>query len=196
MPHSPLLPLWAGRTVALLGILLVALNLRTAVSAISPIAREIALDIPLDNVALGLLGMIPPMAFAVSAIVSASIARKLGLERTLIVAIGLMVVGHLLRAAATGYAMLLIGSVLALVGMGIGNVLLPPLVKRYFPDRIGMVTGLYATLASLSAAVPALLAVPVANATDWRVSLGIWSVLAFASLIPWLALLVQRSQEK
>jgi CP family cyanate transporter-like MFS transporter len=196
MPHSPLLPLWAGRTVALLGILLVALNLRTAVSAISPIAREIALDIPLDNVALGLLGMVPPMAFAVSAIVSASIARKLGLERTLIVAIVLMVVGHLLRATSTGYAMLLIGSVLALAGMGIGNVLLPPLVKRYFSDRIGMMTALYATLASLSAAVPALLAVPVANATDWRVSLGIWSVLAFASLIPWLILLVQRSQEK
>jgi len=196
MPHSRPLPLWAGRTIALVGILLVALNLRTAVSAISPIAREIAVDIPLDNVALGLLGMIPPMAFAVSAIFSAPIARKLGLELFLVVAIGLVVVGHLLRAAAGGYAMLLIGSVFALVGMGIGNVLLPPLVKRYFPDRIGTVTALYATLASTSAAVPALVAVPVAHATDWRMSLGIWSVLAFASLIPWMTLLVQRSREK
>ncbi|MGV8858514.1 MAG: CynX/NimT family MFS transporter [Rhodoglobus sp.] len=196
MPHSHPLPLWAGRTIALGGILLVALNLRTAVSAISPITREIAVDIPLDNVALGLLGMIPPMAFAISAIFSAPIARRLGLERFLILAIGFMIVGHLLRGAAGGYAMLLVGSALALIGMGIGNVLLPPLVKRYFPDRIGMVTALYATLASASAAVPALVAVPVAHATDWRVSLGIWSILAFASLIPWMTLLVQRSREK
>ncbi|MEO7349267.1 MAG: MFS transporter [Terrimesophilobacter sp.] len=196
MPQLHPLPLWAGRTVALIGILLVALNLRTAVSAISPIARDIAVDIPLDNFALGLLGMIPPMAFAISAIVTASIARKLGLELFLVIAIGLMVVGHLVRAAASGYGMLLTGSVFALVGMGIGNVLLPPMVKRYFPDRIGLMTTLYATLGSLSAAVPALLAVPIAHATDWRTSLGIWSILAFASLIPWLTLLARQSRER
>ncbi|MDJ0333983.1 MFS transporter [Salinibacterium sp. G-O1] len=196
MPHPRPLPLWAGRTISLLGILLVALNLRTAVSAISPITRDIAADIPLDNVALGLLGMVPPMAFAISALASAGIARKLGLEVFLVVAIALMIAGHLLRAAAPGYGILLVGSVLALVGMGIGNVLLPPLVKRYFPDRIGTVTALYATLASASAALPALVAVPVAHATDWRVSLGMWSILAFASLVPWAILLVQRSHEK
>ncbi len=182
--------------MSLLGILLVALNLRTAVSAISPITRDIAADIPLDNVALGLLGMIPPMAFAVSALASGRVARKLGLEAFLVVAIGLMIIGHILRAAAPGYAVLLGGSVLALVGMGIGNVLLPPLVKRYFPDLIGPVTALYATLASASAALPALVAVPVADATDWRVSLGMWSILALASLVPWLTLLVRSAHEK
>ncbi|MEX1077842.1 MAG: MFS transporter [Homoserinimonas sp.] len=194
MPPVHPLPLWAGRTVALIGIVIVALNLRTAVSAVSPIAREIAVDIPLDNFALGLLGMIPPIAFALSAIVTASIARMLGLELFLVIAIGLMVTGHLVRATANGYGMLLIGSVLALVGMGIGNVLLPPLVKRYFPDRIGLMTALYATLGSLGAAVPALLAVPIANATDWRISLGIWSILAFTSLLPWLTLLAQQAR--
>jgi CP family cyanate transporter-like MFS transporter len=196
MPHSRPVPLWAGRTIALLGILLVAFNLRTAVSAIPPIARYIAVDIPLDNVALGLLGMIPPMAFAVSAIASASIARKLGLEVFLVLAIGLMIAGHLVRAGATSYAMLLTGSVIALLGMGVANVLLPPLVKRYFPDRIGLITALYATLVSLGAAVPALVAVPVVLGTDWRMSLGIWSVLAFASLVPWVAILMRRAKEK
>lgn len=187
--------IWAGRTLALVGILLVALNLRTAVSAISPITRDIAVDIPLDNIALGLLGMVPPMAFAASAIISASIARKIGLERFLVVAIALMIAGHLLRATAPGYPMLLMGSVLALIGMGIGNVLLPPLVKRYFPDRIGLVTALYATLGSASAALPALVAVPIAQQTGWRTSLGIWSVLALTSLVPWLTLLLRRSKD-
>ena len=196
MRRSRPLPLWAGRTVALLGILLVALNLRTAVSTISPIARDIAADIPLDNVALGLLGTVPPIAFAISAIVTAGIARRLGLEVLLTIAIGLMIAGHLVRAVAPSYGMLLIGSVLVLMGMGIGNVLLPPLVKRYFPDRIGLVTGLYATLVSLSAAVPALIAVPVVNATDWRMSLGIWSVLALASLVPWLLILMRQASDR
>ena len=81
------MPLWAGRTMALVGILLVALNLRTAVASISPIAAEIAADIPLSAVGLGLIGMVPPVAFAASGFVAAPAARKYGLERVLILAI-------------------------------------------------------------------------------------------------------------
>jgi CP family cyanate transporter-like MFS transporter len=190
------LPLWAGRTLALSGILLVALNLRTAVAAVSPITDQIAVDIPLTSVALGALGALPPIAFAASGLLAPVVARVLGLERGIALAAVAMVLGSAIRGFSDSYLVLLIGSVLALAGMGFGNILLPPAVKRYFPDRIGLVTTAYATLLAVSTAVPAVLSAPLADAAGWRVSLGIWAILALTSLVPWVLLLLQHRRAR
>jgi len=184
--------LWLGRSIALIGIMLVALSLRVAVAAISPIIDVINQDIPLSSVGIGVIGMLPPIIFALSGFVAPVIAHRLGLERALVLAIALMIIGHLARALSDSYLILIIGSAIALLGMGMGNVLLPPTVKRYFPDRIGIVTASYVTLLSISTAVPALLAAPVAETYGWRTSLGAWSLVATAALIPWLLVLGQQ----
>jgi len=189
MPETPRLPLWAGRTVALLAIMLIALSLRSAVAAISPITEEIGRDIQLTSVGIGIIGMLPPIFFALSGFIAPPVARRLGLEGALVLAIVVMVAGHIVRAASGTYAALLVGSALALVGMGIANVLLPPAVKRYFPDRIGAITAGYATIMSISTALPALLAAPLADSIGWRFSLGVWSALAMIAIIPWVILL-------
>jgi CP family cyanate transporter-like MFS transporter len=183
--------LWAGRIVALLGIVLLALSLRSAVSAISPIIAEISRDIELGSVGVGVIGALPPVFFALAGLVAPRIAHRLGLELSISLAIALVVFGHLARGLADSYAGLLIGSSVALAGMGVANVLLPPAVKRYFPDRIGTITAGYATLMSISTALPALSAAPIADGYGWRVSLGIWSITAAVALIPWLVLLAR-----
>lgn len=182
--------------MALVGILLVAVNLRTAAVAISSIVGQIDADIPLDSVGIGVIGAIPAVAFSLSAIFGAVIAKKLGLERLLVLSILVMIVGHVLRGFSDSYPLLLVGTVISLAAAGIGNMLLPPLVKRYFPDRIGLLTGLYALLLSVSAALPAALAAPVADAAGWRVSLGMWAALALLSLLPWAAVLLQHRRQK
>jgi MFS transporter, CP family, cyanate transporter len=182
--------------MALLGILLVALNLRTAVAAISPIVSSISVDIPLDSVTLGIIGMIPPIAFSLCGIFGAIPARRLGLERFLAIAMVLMVAGHLLRSLAGSFTGLFLGSVLALAGAGVGNILLPPLVKRYFPDRIGLVTTLYVAIISFSTAIPAALAAPITDASGWRLSLGIWSIVAIVGLVPWVLVLLAHRRER
>lgn len=189
------LPLWAGRSAALLGILLVALNLRTAVASISPIIGHIDADVPLDTIVLAVIGMAPPLAFAASGILAPIIARHIGLERALLASVGLMIVGHLARALSPTPVSLVIASAVALIGVGIGNVLLPPLVKRYFPDRIGLVTSIYVTLMSISTAVPPMVAVPLADAAGWRVSLGIWFLVAVAAVAPWVTVLLRHRRE-
>ena len=183
--------MWLGRTIALLGIMAVALSLRQAVAAISPIIDLIRVDIPLTSVGIGVIGALPPILFALSGFFAPTVARRLGLEAALVAAIALMIAGHLLRAAAGNYPVLVIGSVVTLVGMGIGNVLLPPAVKKYFPDRIGIVTASYATMLSLSTAVPALVSAPLADVGGWRLSLGIWSVTATVAIVPWIILLAR-----
>lgn len=188
-------PLWAGRGAALVAILLMAINLRTAVAAISPITNEIAVDIPLDSVSLGLLGALPPIAFALSGLVAPVVAHKLGLEFALVLASAAMIVGHVVRAASGSFVLMLVGSIIVLGGMGFGNILLPPAVKRYFPDRIGLVTTAYVTMLSFSTAVPAILAAPIAGAASWRISLGVWAILSLGALLPWVLVAVRRRRE-
>ena len=183
--------LWAGRTLALLGIVLVAANLRTAVAALSPIISRVDADIPLGTLAIGILGMLPPVCFALFGIFTPMFTKRHGLETTLALSLVALFVGHLLRGLSGSVTLLVLGSAITFAALGVGNVLLPPLVKKYFPDRVGLVTSLYVTVISFSTLVPPLLAVPVADAMGWRASLGIWSVLALVALVPWITMLVR-----
>lgn len=170
--------------MALIGIMLVSLNLRTAAVAFSPIIGHIEADIPLNGFRIGIIAAVPAIAFSLSAFFGAAAAKKLGLERLLALSIVFMVIGHLLRAVSGSYLLLLVGTIVSLGAAGIGNVLLPPLVKRYFPDRVGLLTAIYAMLLAVSAALPAALAAPVADAVGWQASIGMWSILAVLSLLP------------
>lgn len=181
-----------GRILALAGIVLAALGLRTAVAVVSPIADQIAVDIPFGSIGLGLIGMLPPVVFAIFALLTPAIVHRLGLERSMVAAIIAMITGHLLRALAPEFGTLVAGSVIVLIGTGIGNVLMPPLVRRYFPTRIGLLTSVVTTLMSVSTAVPSLLAAPIASAAGWRLALGLWAAVGATALVPWIALAVRR----
>ncbi|MBB5634076.1 CP family cyanate transporter-like MFS transporter [Cryobacterium mesophilum] len=191
-PGSPRVPLWAGRTMALVGIVLVSLNLRTAATSLSPIVGAVSRDIPLDALGLAVLGMLPPIMFALSGLVAPRVARRLGLELSLIVSIVAMIAALSLRAVALEYWALFGGTLIALIAAGAGNILLPPIVKRYFPDRIGLITSLYATAVAAGTALPPAVAFPIADAAGWRTSLAVWAILAMISLPPWIVALAQR----
>ncbi|MFD5827304.1 CynX/NimT family MFS transporter [Lentzea sp. NPDC060358] len=184
-------PLWAGRVAALLGIALLALTLRQAVAAVSPILGDIRVDIPISNIGVGLLGTLPPVLLAVFGFIAPYVARRLGLGGGIVLALLLLTAGHLVRAFAPGFGVLLAGSVVALAGTGIGNVLLPPVVRRYFPDRIALLTAVYGCIVGVSTAVPAAVVAPVAEQVGWRISLGMWAVNSVVALVPWIVVLAR-----
>jgi CP family cyanate transporter-like MFS transporter len=140
--------------------------------------------------------MLPPIAFAASGLAAPHLAKRVGLESSLALASVAMVVGSALRAFAGSYALLLAGTAIALAGMGVGNILLPPVVKKYFPDRIGQLTAAYATLMSIGAALPAFVAAPIADSSGWRFALGIWAVVGLLALIPWALMVVAHRRER
>ena len=168
--------------------MLVAVNLRTAVAALSPIFSEISVDVALDNVGVGLLGTLPPLCFAVFGLLAPALKRHLRLETLLIAALGAILIGHLARGLAPNYAVLALASVLTFAGMGVANVVLPPIVKKYFPTSIGTLTSLYVTIMALFSLIPPLVAVPIADSLGWRLSVSMWAALAAVAVIPWLML--------
>ncbi|MGN6502748.1 MAG: MFS transporter [Pseudolysinimonas sp.] len=179
-------PLVRGRLLAFAGIALVALTMRTAVGALSPVVGSIEADIPLDHVVLAVIGAAPPVIFGLSGLIAPLVSRALGLEGALLAATLIGAAGHLIRALAPESTLLLVGTVMALLGAGSGNVLLPPIVKRYFPDRIGTMTAVYVTVMSLGATIPPAVGVPIAQSSGWRSSLGVWALVSVIAALPWI----------
>lgn len=178
-----------GALLAVLGVVLVALSMRTAVGIIGAVFSAISDDLGLDVVVLSLLGAAPPVAFALAGLVVPALTRRWGLEASLLAAIVVIAAGQVLRAAS-GEAVLLVASTfLGVLGIGATNVLLPPIVRRYFPHRIGGVTALYLVLMSLSASIPAFVGVQLADALGWRLALAAWAVIPLLAVVPWIALL-------
>ena len=189
-------PLWAGRAIVLVGIVLSALSLRTAVTSITPLLDPIGADLGFGPAVAGVFGMLPALAFAVFGLVTPMLVHRVGLERMALVSMLMAGIGTFTRSLAGNTLVLLVLSAVALGGMGVGNVVIPPLVKRYFPDRVGGISTLYITFVQLGTVLPALVAVPLANVSDWRVSMGSWTLVAVAAAVPWVAvLMLERSND-
>lgn len=192
MPASPLPaggPRARGWLLALAGITLAAFNLRTAVTSITPLLEVVGREFGFGAAMAGLIGMLPAAAFAAFGAATPAIARRLGLERTVLLAMILAALGLVLRSFAGGTGLLIGGSLVSLAGMGIGNVVLPPLVKRWFPGRVGTLSVVYITALQAGTILAALLAVPLADAFGWRLSMASWTLAAVAAMLPWLVLL-------
>ncbi len=183
-------PLWRGRALALLGIVLCAFSLRSAVASLSPLIDHIAVDFPLSSTVVGLIGTAPPVCFALFGLLTPLLERRWGLERVMLVALSAVAAGLVLRGFSVDAVTLVLTSTLIFAGVGMGNILVPPLVKKYFPDRLGLMMTVYTTVMSLSTFIPPLLVVPIADASSWRLSLGLWGVFAIAGVIPWVVMLV------
>lgn len=176
-------PLGAG---AVLAIVLAALNLRPGVVAVSPLLGEILAEEGLSATAGGVLTTLPVLCFGILAPVAPGLARRVGLERALFGSLVLLCLGFALRLVP-GIGPLLVGTLAVGSAIGLGNVLLPALIKRDFADRVGLMTGLYSMALSGGAALAAGLTVPIATATgmDWRATLASWGLLAVLGAAVW-----------
>ncbi len=179
------------RLLVLVGMVLLAINLRPAAVSVGPVLQEVTTDLSLSPTSAGLLTSLPVLAFATFGAVAPWLARVVGLHRTTLLSLGAVVVGLAARATVDHEPAFLAFSMLGLGGMATANVLLPSLVKLHFPDRIGFVTALYTTALAVGLTGALTLTVPIAEATDgWRVGIGAWALLALVAALPWLRLVL------
>ncbi|WP_448071190.1 MFS transporter [Georgenia yuyongxinii] len=176
------LPAW----LLLLGIVLVAANLRPVITAVGPVLPSVGADTGLSPSALGILAAVPVVAFGAVSPVVATLGRRFGIERTVAGALVLLAVGTVVRSLPGSAAPLWLGTALIGAAIAVGNVLLPAVVKKDFPLRLTTVTAVYIAVQSVFAATASGVAVPVAQAGTWRVALGAWAVLVVVALAVWL----------
>ncbi|CAM3551989.1 MULTISPECIES: CynX/NimT family MFS transporter [Saccharibacillus] len=170
----------------LAGILLVAANLRTHITSLSPIIDTIRGALSLSNTMAGFLTTLPLLAFALLSPFVAKWARRYGAERLIFVSLVLIVIGSLFRPFG-GIVPLMAGTFLIGLAVAVFNVLLPSIIKREFPLKVGVMTGLYSIMMGIFASAAAAISVPISNTgIGWRGSLLIWTILSAIGLIVWL----------
>ncbi|MFG3344583.1 CynX/NimT family MFS transporter [Streptomyces sp. NPDC048018] len=194
-PAAPAGPArWVTRLVVV-ALVLAALNLRPAITSLGALLEEVSGDLHMSGTVAGVLTSVPPLCFAVFGIAAPRLARRFGPAAVVCAGMAAIFAGLLLRPFAGGTAGFLAASALALMGIALSNVLMPVLVKKYFPHRIGSVTGLYSMALALGTSVAAAATVPVTEALGggWRLGLGIWAALAAVAVLPWLPLVRDRA---
>jgi CP family cyanate transporter-like MFS transporter len=172
-----------------IAIVLTGLNLRTAVTSIGPVLHELQEGLGISSGLAGLVTTMPVLCFSAIGFAGPGLSARFRDAHVLSGALVAMAAGLVVRAVAPVFWLFLLGTVLAMVGGALGNVLLPSLVKRYFPGRTGLMVGAYSTAMSVGATVAAVSTAPIAAAvgTDgWRWALGVWAVFALLAAVPWL----------
>jgi MFS transporter, CP family, cyanate transporter len=173
-------------------VILAAVNLRTPVGSLPPVVDEIVDDIGLSAAAAGLLTTLPVLCFGLFAPASPVLARRLGAERVLLVALVPILVGLLVRSAPSTAA-LFAGTLLAGAGIAVGNVIVPAVLKGRFATSVGPLTGIYSAALGGGAALGAGLTVPIQSAlgVDWRGALAFWAIPAALTIAVVLVALVR-----
>jgi MFS transporter, CP family, cyanate transporter len=173
--------------VAGAAILLTALSLRPAVTSFGALLREVQLATGMSSTVAGVLTTLPLICFGVFGLVGGWVGRRLGTAQALLAVAVLTALGLAARVATDVPLLVVLFSVPALVGMALGNVLLPVAVKRWFPRHIGRATGAYSMVMAVGAALGAAVSVPIAQvAGSWRAGLGMWAALALVAIPCWL----------
>lgn len=171
-----------GIGLTLAGILLIAANLRASLTAVGPLIGDIQGDLRFSSMLASALVGLPLLCFAAFSPFAPRLAGRLGLERTLGLALLTLAAGIVCRSLPW-LPLLWLGTVALGLAIALGNVLLPALLKRDFPLDASRYTGAYSAAQSVFAALAAGVAVPVAGLTDagWRLALGIWAGLALVA---------------
>ena len=173
--------------IFVLGIFFVAANLRAPITGIAPLLDKIIATFELSNTQAGMLTTLPLIAFAVSSPMAAKLARKIGIEGSLFIALLLIGGGINLRLMDSVWALYSATAIIG-VGIAIGNVLLPSLIKRDFAARVAVMTSCYVLAMGIFSGGFSAIVTPLANieALDWQGALSVFSLITLVSLLLWV----------
>lgn len=182
------------RWLLIIGIMVLAANLRAGITSVGPVLDFIASDQHISAGTAGFLTSIPLLGFAAFSPIAPGVAARLGMERTLWASVAVLAAAVVLRSVPVPGA-LWAGTIGLGAAVAFINVLLPPLLKRDFPQRIGQLTGIYSAVQGGVAALASGIAVPLAGADGqgWRLSLGVWAGLAIIGMAVFAPQLAKRS---
>lgn len=173
-------------------VMVVAANLRTTVQGIGPLIDQIAGDTGLTPTALGLLGALPLLMYAIVSPVAHSISHRFGTNRTVLVSLVVLLIATVLRSVDAGLVPLWAGTMLTGAAIAVANVLMPAVIKHWFPDRLHAIMPVYTAVLAGTGALASGLVVPISHIqfvtgeAGWRFALLATGVLIVPGIIMWV----------
>lgn|SRR5690554_1131591 len=198
MPNKGILSTTKTRnTLAILGVIFFAANLRAPLTSVGPVIGEISLSLSLSKTAAGMLTTIPLVAFGLLSSFIPRFSQRFGMELVLLLSLILLGIGLGVRSLGS-ITTLFVGAALVGTAITFGNVLMPAFIKTKFPKRIGVMMGIYSVGMNLTAALAAGLSIGIGKWTNlgWKASIGIWVVLTIVGIIIWLPQLLSARRKK
>lgn len=172
------------RVALAVALVLIGFNMRPALTSLAPVLNEVMAATGLSATGASALTTLPVLCLGIFAAGAPWIGRRLGLEQGVIAAMGAMALGLGLRGLG-GVAALVAGSLLAGAAIGIGNVLVPGLLKRDFADRAAVMTGTYITALGIGAVFASGATAPIYRAAgnSWQAALLVWAIPAVLAML-------------
>ena len=171
----------------LTGILFISFNLRAPITAVGSIVDMIQTEYGLSNAVAGFITTLPLVAFAIVSPFVAKISEKAGHSKTMLLGLVLILAGEVIRSY-TGVIGLFAGTAVIGVGIAIGNVIIPAIIKLNFSEKVGFVTSIYTSGMCIFAAVGAGISIPLAKGfgAGWKHTLCVWFILTLVTILIWL----------
>lgn len=167
-----------------IGILLIGANLRAPITSIGVALPDIKTDLAMSNSAVSVITVVPLLAFSVISLFAARTSNKMGLEKTIFLALCLIFIGVLVRSI-TDISWLYIGTVLIGIGIGFGNVLAPAMIKAKFPLHIGIMTGYYTVVMNVFGGLSSYGTAPLVKAFNYNIAISVIGIITLITIIIW-----------
>lgn len=180
----------------LAALLLLALSLRSGIGSLSVLLPTVRDTLGFSPLGVSVLTTLAPLCFAVVGLGAGGLVLRFGVHRVTIALLAAITVGLLARAATGSAVLFSLATVVAMAGVAVGNVVLPPLAKRHFPARVPLVSSLYGAALVGGGTLASIGSVPVADAFGgWRAGLACWALLPVLALLMWLPTLRRNGHE-
>ena len=190
-----------NKVIILLGIIFLGMILRTPITSVGAIIGPLKNLLEINNTVAGLITTIPLIAFAIFSPLVAKISNKIGLEKTIFLATIVASIGLLLRFYINTSVFFVTTFIIG-VGITVGNVLLPGLTKKYFPENLGVMTGFYAVVMNVSASIAAGISYPILNTNiggekfSTGLAVNIWLIISLINIIIYSVIIKNNKVEK
>lgn len=179
---------YKNKIFILLGIIFLGMILRTPITSVGAVIGTVRSILDINNTVAGFVTTIPLIAFAIFSPLVSKVSNRVGLEKTIFLATVVITVGLALRFYINTYVFFISTFIIG-VGITVGNVLLPGLTKKFFPEKLGVMTGFYAVIMSVSAAVAAGMSYPIVKSNiggdsfSLALAVNIWIIVAIVNII-------------
>lgn len=183
------------RIFLVIGVVMIAFNLRPAITSVGPLIGTIRDDVGFSNWSVALLTSLPLIAFAIMSPLTPKLANRFSNEWALTIGLFLLLIGIGLRSISIIF-FLFAGTLLIGLGIAICNVLLPGVIKEKFPLKIAMMTSVYTTGMAIFATTASGVSIPLAHNMElgWQLSLLVWIIPAIVGLIIWFYIALTNTQ--